>query len=164
MSLFQMALLSAAFLCSLVAGFLLAFALVVMPGIRRMDDGDFIRTFQVIDRVIQNNQALFMLMWVGSVLAVLAVSGFGFWALGGTDRLLTIVAALVYLLGVQLPTVIVNVPLNNQLQRLQPDAMTDSARAQARVNFESPWNRWNVFRAVGASVASLLWMLLLVRV
>jgi uncharacterized membrane protein len=37
----------------LVAGFLFAFAAVIMPGIRSLGDRAFIRAFQVIDRVIQ---------------------------------------------------------------------------------------------------------------
>ena len=65
MGIFQIALFLATFLCSLVAGFLFAFALVVMPGIRSLNDREFIRAFQVIDRVIQNNQPIFMLVWVG---------------------------------------------------------------------------------------------------
>jgi predicted dithiol-disulfide oxidoreductase (DUF899 family) len=46
MTLFQAALLLAAFLCSLVAGFLFAFAAVVMPGIRSLDDGGFTERFR----------------------------------------------------------------------------------------------------------------------
>ena len=98
MTLFQVLLMLATFLCSLVAGFLFAFAVVIMPGIRSLDDGGFIRAFQVIDRVIQNNQPLFMFAWVGSVLSLIAAAVSGLWALGGADRLLLIVATLVYLL------------------------------------------------------------------
>lgn len=50
---FHALLVASTFLCSLVAGFLFAFAAVVMPGIRRLGDGSFIRAFQVIDRAIQ---------------------------------------------------------------------------------------------------------------
>ena len=39
MTLFQTLLMTATFLCSLVAGFLFAFAVVIMPGIRSLDDG-----------------------------------------------------------------------------------------------------------------------------
>ena len=53
MTLYQLLLMLAAFLCSLVAGFLFAFAAVIMPGIRSLDDAGFIRAFQVIDRVIR---------------------------------------------------------------------------------------------------------------
>ena len=60
--LFQIALIMAAFLTSLVAGFLFSFAVVVMPGIRQLEDRSFIRSFQVMDGIIQNNQPLFVLV------------------------------------------------------------------------------------------------------
>ena len=163
MSLTQIALLSATFLCSLVAGLLFAFAAVVMPGIRSLDDRGFIRAFQVIDRVIQNNQPLFLLVWVGSALSILAAAGLGSWALSGTDQLLLIAATLVYLLGVQLPTITVNVPLNNALKKLDVGQLSDSAAKQARAGFESRWNRSNVFRTICATVTSILLLLLLMR-
>jgi uncharacterized membrane protein len=53
MRVFEAFLILAAVLCSLVAGFLFAFATVVMPGIKSLDDGSFIRAFQVIDGVIR---------------------------------------------------------------------------------------------------------------
>src|SRR5918993_2470254 len=126
---FPAVLLSAAFLCSLVAGFLFAFAVVVMPGIGRLNNREFIRAFQLMDRVIQNGQPLFVLAWVGSGLAVLATAVLGFWTLAGGDRLLVISAALVYLLCVQVSTVAINIPLNNALQQLNPDSMDAAAAA-----------------------------------
>src|SRR5688572_10007239 len=145
----------ATFLCALVAGLLFAFAVVVMPGIRSLDDDGFIRAFQAIDRVIQNKQPLFMIVWVGSVLALIAAAVLGMWALSGGDRLLIIAAALVYLLCVQLPTFTINVPLNNEIQRLDPHSINEATRKRAREAFEPRWNRWNAVRTAGASVATL---------
>jgi uncharacterized membrane protein len=161
---FHLVLLAAAFLCSLVAGFLFAFAVVVMPGIRSLEDNAFIRTFQVIDRVIQRNHPLFILVWVGSALSVVAAALLGLGALGGIDRLLMIAAALVYLFGVQLPTVAVNIPLNNRLKQLNAATMDATASTRARDAFERRWNRSNVARTVAASIASLLLAYLLLRV
>jgi uncharacterized membrane protein len=161
---FEAILVLATFLCSLVAGFLFAFAAVVMPGIRSLDDDGFIRTFQVIDRVIQDNQPLFVFVWVGSVLALVAAAVLGIWGLSGADRVLLIVAALVYLLGVQLPTVTINLPLNNVLQKLSPGTMNERTRRRARAEFEPRWNRWNTARAACASLASLLLAVVLIRV
>jgi uncharacterized membrane protein len=62
---FQALLLLAAFLCSLVAGLLFTFAIVVMPGIAKLNDRDFVRTFQAIDGVIQNNQPAFLIRMAG---------------------------------------------------------------------------------------------------
>jgi uncharacterized membrane protein len=160
---FQPILMLAAFLCSLVAGFLFAFAAVVMPGIRKLDDGAFIRAFQVIDGVIQNNQPLFLIVWVGSMPVLLAAAVVGVWALNGADRVLMMVAAAVYFLCVQLPTVAINIPLNNVLQKLESGKMNEPARSRARGAFEARWNRWNAFRTAGASITSFALMLLLLR-
>jgi uncharacterized membrane protein len=101
---------------------------------------------------------------VGSVLATTGTAVWGLWALGGSDRLLLVVAALLYLLGVQLPTIAVNVPLNNRLQRLDVASMTEAMRARAREGFEPRWNRWNVIRAWCAGLVSVLLLRLLLRV
>jgi uncharacterized membrane protein len=162
-TLFNGLLVLATFLCSLVAGFLFAFAAVVMPGIRNLDDGGFIRAFQVIDRVIQNAQPLFVLVWAGSAVAVIAVGTLGMWAPSGADRLLVIIATVVYLVCVQLPTATINVPLNNRLQALDVAAMSESLRQRERGDFERRWNRWNVVRTVCASLVSLLLLLVLAR-
>jgi uncharacterized membrane protein len=163
MGLFQIALIVAAFLCSLVAGFLFAFAVVVMPGIRSLSDRAFIRAFQVIDRVIQNNQPIFMLIWIGSVLTLVAAAVLGFGQLDRVGRVLIIVATLAYLLGVQLPTATINVPLNNALQTLDVAATDESHLRAAREDFEPRWNRWNGIRTVISFLVSAVLLVLLLR-
>lgn len=160
---FQAVLLLAAFLCSLVAGFLFAFTIVVMPGIKKLDDGSFIRAFQAIDRVIQNNQPAFLLVWVGSALAVVAAAVVGIWQLSETDLLLVVTAALVYVFGVQFPTVIVHLPLNNNLQKLDAEAMNNKERQSERSKFERRWNQWNAVRTACSIFASVLLLLLLLK-
>lgn len=163
MSIFQLTLVVATLLCSLVAGLVFAFAVVVMPGIKTLGDGEFLRAFQVIDRVIQNNKPLFLLVWVGSVVALLASAALGFGQLDAVGRLLVIAAVLVYLLGVQLPTVTINVPLNNRVQTLDIDGMDEAAQQAARQDFESRWNYWNSVRTVLACLVSVLLIILLLR-
>jgi uncharacterized membrane protein len=153
----------AALLCSLVAGFLFAYAVVVMPGFRRLDDASFIRAFQVTDGIIQANQPLFLLVWVGSALALVVAAALGLTRLDGAQRLMLIAAACLYLVGVQAPTIAVNVPLNNALQRLDPAAMDETATRRARDAFEPRWNRWNALRTVCAVAASALLLSLLLR-
>lgn len=163
MTLFQTLLLLATFLNSLVAGFLFAFAVVVMPGFRSLDAGGFLRAFQVIDRVIQNGQPLFILVWVGSALSLMAGAMMSLWKLSGANRLLVIVAAFVCLVGVQLPTIAVNIPLNNSIQRLDSSTMDEMTRQHAREEFEPRWNRWNLFRTGCASVVTALLLIVLLR-
>ncbi len=163
MGIFELTLLTATLLCSLVAGFLFAFAVVAMPGIGRLSDGEFLRAFQVMDRVIQTNHPLFLLVWVGSVLALVASAALGFGQLDGPGRLLLIVAALVYLLGVQLPTIAINIPMNNTVQTLEIDRLDPAALAAARQAFEPRWTRWNSIRTAWATLASVLLLALLLR-
>jgi uncharacterized membrane protein len=161
MGLFEITLILAAFLCSLVAGFLFAFAVVTMPGIKNLSDREFIRTFQAVDRVIQDNQPLFMVVWIGSVLALLTATVLGVGQLDPSGRLLIIFSAAAYVLGVQLPTLTINVPLNNKLQTLNVDAMDDAAQQAARADFEPRWNRSNVIRTAIACLVSAVLLVLL---
>lgn len=161
MGLFDITLILAILLCSLVAGFLFGFAVVAMPGIGTLKDGEFIRAFQVMDRIIQNNHPLFILVWVGSAVSLLAAAVLGFRPLEGLERLILLAAALIYFLGVQLPTVLINIPLNNQLQRVNVDAVDAAEQQAARAAFEPRWNQWNVIRTILAILVSLLLILLL---
>jgi len=159
----QVALGLATLLCSLVAGFLFGFAVVVMPGIRKLGNREFLRAFQEMDGVIQRGQPLFGLVWVGSVVAVIAALILGIVPLPGEERVALIIAAAVYLLGVQLPTFVFNIPLNNELQALDIDAAEESVCSSARERFEPRWNRWNVIRTALAAVVAATLVALLLR-
>lgn len=163
MQVFELTLIVAALLCSLVAGFVFAFAIVVMPGIRQLKDRDFLRAFKNIDGVIQNSQAVFMLVWVGSVLSLLIATVLGLWHLQGTDRFLLLIATAAYLVGVQAPTLTINVPLNNQLQVVDLEAAEDTEIRTARRAFEPRWTRWNTIRTAVATLVSLVLLVLLLR-
>ena len=163
MGIFETVLIVATLLCSLVAGLVFAFAVVVMPGIKDLKDGEFIRAFQVMDRVIQNKQPLFMLVWVGSTLALIVAAGLGIAELTGGKRVLLIVATSLYLFLVQLPTFTINIPLNNKLQTLDVDEMHERDQQQARAGFESRWNRWNANRTLFASLVTALLLILLLQ-
>lgn len=150
-------------LCSLVAGFLFAFAVVVMPGIGRLESGAFLEAFQEMDGIIQRGQPVFGAVWLGSIVALVAATALGVAQLAGLDRWLPLVAAGVYLVGAQLPTFSVNVPLNNEVQKLAIEELDDEARLSARNKFEARWNRWNVIRTVCATAASAMLLVLLLR-
>jgi uncharacterized membrane protein len=114
-----------------------------------------------MDRVIQNNQPIFSLVWVGSIgaLVISAVLGMGQLDLAG--RLLILFAAIIYLFGVQLPTVKVNIPLNNKIQALDVDALSESTRKTVRKDFEPRWNLWNTIRTAHSGLVSALLIILI---
>ena len=163
MDYFHIALLLAAFLCALVAGFLFAFAVVAMPGIKNLHDREFILAFRAMDRIIQNNQPLFMVVWVGSIVVLLIATVLGVGTLEGIERGILVVAAIVYVFGVQSTTFVVNIPLNNRLQSIDVDHLDEAEQRTAREAFESRWNRWNRIRTVNASLVAALLMILLLR-
>ena len=84
-------------LCALVTGFIFTYAVVVMPGFAKLDDRDFIRAFQVTDGVIQNNQPLFMLAWVGSIVSIAATMILGFIELHGIERWTVFALSLIHI-------------------------------------------------------------------
>ena len=150
-------------LCSLVAGLLFGFAIVVMPGIAKLTDKDYLLAFKHMDGIIQNNQPLFILVWAGSILSVIITLILGIMNLSGTQIYLLIFASILYLLGVQFPTFRFNIPLNNTLQNLDIESLEESEATLSRVDFEIPWNRWNKIRTVNAILAVSMLLLLLIR-
>lgn len=152
MTIFTVSLISALFLVSLVAGFLFAFAVVIMPGIRLLGEREFIRAFQVMDGVIQNNQPPFVVVWLGSIVSIIASAVLGILSPDVTDKALVTAAAVAFVLAVQVPTFFINIPLNNYIQSLDTNALSEADAKQARQRFESRWNWWNNFRTVVACI------------
>ncbi|MEM1154276.1 MAG: anthrone oxygenase family protein, partial [Pseudomonadota bacterium] len=147
---------------SLVAGFLFAYAIVVMPGLEKLDDAAFIRAFQVTDKVIQNNHPVFLVVWLGSAVAVIMSWLLSFGAFSGLDFVLMTAAVIAYLLGVQVVTVVIHLPLNNRLQQLDVADADEGQLRAARAAFEAQWNKSNRRRtAVACGVAlALIYMVL----
>ena len=77
-------------LCALAAGFILTYAIIVMPGLSKLDDKEFIKAFQVTDGIIQNNQPIFILIWIGSIISVLNTIVISILNLGIIEALLII--------------------------------------------------------------------------
>ena len=159
----HVALMLSIMLCSLVAGLLFGFAIVVMPGIAKLTDKEYLLTFKHMDGIIQDNQPLFILVWAGSILSIIITLILGIMNLSGTQIYLLVFASILYLFGVQLPTFRFNIPLNNSIQHLDIESLEESEAASSRVGFEIPWNRWNKIRTVNAILSVSMLLLLLIR-
>lgn len=142
--------------CALVTGLLGTYAVVVMPGLGDLDDRAYLRAFAVTDRVIQRNQPLFVLTWAGSVVSLLAATVVGVAGGRGSVPLLLVAATVLYLVGVQLPTMLVNVPLNNRLQATDLDAADPGEVGVLRAAYEGRWGVWNRVRSAVSLVVVLL--------
>jgi uncharacterized membrane protein len=87
----------------------------------------------------------------------------GIWQLQGFDRILLVVACAIFLFGVHLPTVAINIPLNNHLQSQDLDTMAEPALLETTAKFESRWMRWNAIRTVLAILTTALLLVILIR-
>ena len=148
-------------LCSLVTGFIFTYAIVVMPGLSKLKDKEFIRAFQVTDEIIQNNQPIFMLIWVGSIISVLSLIISSVIIIGILESLLTIIIGTIYLFGVQGVTIGIHLPLNNQIQKVNTEELDDQKLHEERLNFERKWNFFNNIRTIIAFFITLMFIVIL---
>ncbi len=146
-------------LCSLVTGFILTYAIVVMPGLSKLDDKEFIKAFQVTDGIIQNNQPIFILIWVGSIISVVSTIIISIFTLGILEGWKIIFVSLVYLIGVQAITIIIHLPLNRRIQKIDINSTNLQSLNEERKNFETKWNYFNNIRTVIAFLVTLLFLL-----
>ena len=146
-------------LCSLVTGFILTYAIVVMPGLSKLDDKEFIKAFQVTDGIIQNNQPIFILIWVGSIISVVSTIIISIFTLGILEGWKIIFVSLVYLIGVQAITIIIHLPLNRRIQNIDINSTNLQSLNEERKNFETKWNYFNNIRTFIAFLVTLFFLL-----
>ena len=151
-------------LCALVTGFIFTYAIVVMPGFSKLSDKEFIKAFHVTDEVIQNNQPLFMITWIGSIISILLTIIVATATTGLSNSWLIILVGVIYLLVVQGVTIVIHLPLNNHIQKMNIDKMTDKDLGEERRKFQKKWNFFNNIRtSVAFSVCVTLILILTMR-
>jgi len=132
-----------------------------MPGLSKLNDKDFLRSFQVTDAVIQNKQPLFMFTWIGSIVAMLTTILVSLAKAGGSETWLILLIGVAYLLGVQGITIAIHIPLNNHIQKVKIEELNDETLANERLKFETRWNFFNYIRTSIAIFVSVLMLILL---
>ena len=148
-------------LCTTVTGFIFTYAIVVMPGFSKLSDKEFIKAFQVTDEVIQNNQPLFMITWIGSIISILLTIIVVTATIGLSNSWLLILVGVIYLLGVQGVTIVIHLPLNNHIQKMDIDKMTGKNLGEERRKFQKKWNFFNNIRTSVAFLVSVTLILIL---
>lgn len=161
---FQISLLISSFFNTVVFAFLLVFSIVVMPGIAKLKDAEYLHAFQVIDRVIQDNQPIFVVVWIATVPSIITSLGLGVRGCENATQLTFLVLATLAVLVAQVTTVLVNIPRNNRLQALDFDKLEDFTAKGERDHFESVWCRTNTFRTWLFGFAGVVLMVLLLIV
>jgi len=150
--------------CALATGFILTYAIIVMPGLSKLDDKEFMQAFQVTDRIIQNNQPIFILIWGGSIISVLGTIIISILSLGVLEAWLIIFVSVVYLLGVQGITISIQLPLNKRIQKIDVNSTNSQTLSEVRKNFETKWNYFNNIRtSIGLFVILIFLLILTIR-
>ena len=132
-----------------------------MPGLSKLSDKEFLKAFQATDAVIQNKQPIFMVIWVGSIVSVLSLILISIVYVGLSETWLVVLVALIYLMGVQGITILIHLPLNNQIQKLNLEKLNDEDLKNERLNFEIKWNFFNNIRTTIAFFVSLALLIFL---
>lgn len=145
-------------LTGLTAGLCFTWSNAVTPGIGRLDNLGYLQSFQAINRAIIN--PTFLVVFMGPVLLHLA-QVFLFKNAPKQLWLPIIAAAVLYVAGLFLVTVLGNVPLNEMLDKTDLATATQEELAELRERFEQRWNRLHSIRTFSTlgSFVLLLWSL-----
>jgi uncharacterized membrane protein len=152
------ALVGATVTSGLLAGVYLLYAHTVMPGLRHLDDQQFVAAFQALDRAIVNPWFMATGFLGTPVLAALALARS--W---GEPTAGWVATALVLAVVAMVVTARVHLPRNDALKEAgDPHALADPAGVRRDFD-EGRWVRWNLVRVITSLVATccLAWALVL---
>jgi len=136
----------------LTAGLCFTWSNAVTPGIGRLDNLNFLKAFQAMNRAIIN--VSFMIVFFGPVLLLFLNTylfrnnGISFW--------LFIAAAILFFVGIGLVTIFGNVPLNEILDASNLETLSEIELQELRNKFEKPWNHWHTIRTLSSFSAFVL--------
>jgi uncharacterized membrane protein len=150
---FRVSLFIALSFAAAIFGFFYAWVCSTMWGLDQLPPDTAIKAMNAMNRSVRN--VVFAPAFFGTPLVLAAVGAWGF-LLGhrATAQLLG-AAALVYMAGAFLPTLLVNVPMNQAL--MLTDLTRDNvALQQVWEEYSSRWQIWNIARTLASGVALLL--------
>lgn len=136
--------------CGLVAGLYFAFSAFIMTSLGRIDQSAGIAAMNAINEDIL--KSAFMLIFLGTTLAAAILAALALVRWGAPGSLLMLAGGVIYVVGMFVVTMVLNVPLNNALAAVDlsgPDA------APLWATYLKDWTFWNhvrMFASVGASV------------
>lgn len=141
-----------------VAGVWFAFSAFVMAGLARLPDPAGVAAMQAINRTAVTPPLMVAMFGTGALCLALVV-----WAGASPTEpgaRLVLAGGVLYLAGTIAVTVAANVPRNDRLAALAPDATATAAYWQA---YLTSWTAWNHVRCVTTAAATALLLAALSR-
>lgn len=143
--------LASAVSAGLMAGIYFAFSSMVMPGLRRLQPGEAIRSMQNIDAALQN--AWFFTAFIGSAVLSAVSVVFAFVRWGEEEAIYLLIAGLLLIFGSIVLTGAYHIPRNNALALVDPDGPEAKQRWET---YDAEWTSWNHVRAVASLASAIL--------
>jgi len=143
--------LSIAIASAVMAGVFFAFSSFIMTALGNIKPAEGIRAMQRIN--IDVFCWSFSLLFFGIPLASLGLAVFAVWQWSQPNSLYYLMGSIVYLAGSFVVTIAGNVPLNNALARLDPEAHNAIDEWRTYLAY---WTRWNHIRAVACLIACIV--------
>ncbi len=138
---------------ALMAGLFYSYSYSVVPGLKSLNDAEYIASMQSINRAIQN--PVFFTGFFGALLLLPVSAYLNYFPHPPLRFWLLLTAAIIYLTGVFGVTVFGNIPLNNALEKFNLQNASKDSISLERTLFETPWNNLNTIRTV-SSILSLV--------
>lgn len=145
--------LSSLVLSGAIFGFFYAWFCCVMWGLDAAEPSVAIAAMQSMNSAVRN--AAFAPAFFGTPLVLLGTALVSFKAGLGKSGLGLLMAAVVYAGGAFLPTVLINVPLNEELAIVNLDEITGSVETIWR-SYSGHWQFWNGARTIASAICLIL--------
>ena len=135
-------------LFGLMAGFFYAFSVCVMGGLDRTDPATAIAAMQAINEAVRN--PIFFVTFFLTPLVAAGAAAVTWMGGRGRSAVVMGVAAALYAGGALAMTATVNVPMNEALAMVDPQA---AGNARIWTDYSTDWTFWNTVRTGFATVA-----------
>jgi uncharacterized membrane protein len=139
--------------CGMIAGLYFAFSAFILTALSRIDQVAGISAMNSINVVIL--KSLFMPVFLGTSLLSLTLAGSALFRWGEPGALVMLSGGVIYLVGMLLVTMFLNVPLNNALAAVDPVGV-EGARVWAL--YLKDWAFWNHVRTIASAAACVLFI------
>lgn len=146
-------------LTGLTAGLCFTWGNAVTPGISALNDIEYLKAFQQMNRVILN--PAFLVVFIGPFFLHLANLFLLKNASTSSIWLISIAAGL-YIFGLIVVTVFGNIPLNEMIDAADLDLASLEDIKNLRIQFENKWNNFHLIRTISSCISFTLLIISLV--
>jgi uncharacterized membrane protein len=145
---------SAILLTGLMAGIFFTWSNAIKPGIGKLNDLEYLRALQSMNRVILNKA--FMGIFLGSIIAVALVPVFHFKLFPNSIFWMFVLALVTYWIGVFGTTAFGNIPLNEILDKVNLEPLNLEEITALRTRIEVKRNNLNLIRSISSGITFAL--------